>query len=62
MVRVFVRRQALKHDVQADQSVLSVVESLRHRGEDLEAQRLPQVNRAGVGLHYRVELHAAVAL
>ncbi len=39
MVSVSVRSKALEHDVQADQSVLPVVESLRHRGEDPEAQR-----------------------
>ena len=27
-----------------------------------EAQRLPQMNSGGVGLHHRVELHASVSL
>jgi hypothetical protein len=47
--------------VESDETVFGVVEGLGDGGEDLETQRLPQVDRGSVGLHDRVELDAAVA-
>src|SRR5688500_4022651 len=53
--------EALVHDVEADQSVLAVVEGLGHSGQDLEPERLPQCYGGRVRLHDSVELHAVVA-
>ena len=47
--------------MQADQAVLGVVERLWHGGQDLEAERLPQVHRAVIGFDDGVELDAVVA-
>src|SRR4051794_40812523 len=54
--------EPLVHDVQADPAVTAVVEGFRDGGEDLEAERLPEVYRRGVGLDHGVELHPVVAL
>lgn len=51
---------SLEHHVEADEPMLGVVECLRDSGEDLEAQRLPQVDGGAVGLNDRVELDAVV--
>jgi hypothetical protein len=53
-------RQPLVHNVQPHESMLAVVERLRHRGQDLEPQRLPQSYRVRVRLDHGVELHPVV--
>jgi hypothetical protein len=58
MTAIVENLQGLEHHVESDEAVLWVIESLGHSGENLEPQRLPQPHRCGVGLDYRVELHA----
>ena len=47
--------------MQTHQPVLGVVEGVWDGGENLEAQRLPEMHSRVVGLDYRVELDAPLA-
>src|SRR5437879_5332378 len=50
------------HDVQPHITSRGVEEGFRNGGKDLEPERLPQCDRAGVRLDHGVELHCAAAL
>src|SRR5215475_1691744 len=50
------------HDVEANVSVYRVAKRLRHRGEDLKAERAPQPDRRCIGFDDRIELHRPVAV
>ena len=54
--------KASVHHVQSDEAVLSMVERSGHRGQYVEAERLPQVHRRRVCLDNRVELDRPVPL
>src|SRR5438270_4981593 len=54
--------EGAEHDVEADVAVLGVAEGTRHGPDDLEAERLPELDGNVVRLDDGVELNACVSL